>query len=375
MKTRPRSRKKLYPSHIDPSELPKNCNFDARGKGRWYLSFKDDDGKRKTCTIANASATMSELHAKSEQFFQDGVIDKQSFRWLSEQYLKDYRYKDLSPNTQRMYLNAHKYLISLKLTNGQPLSDLNRHKWKTPLVQQIIDKIAKAGKPTKAKHVKQYLSRLFNYGINQGYANSNPAECIELPKERKRQRLPSHTLINNLLAFAQSTETPDYVWQQLECASLCLLRGAEMRTMTEDQLLTEGVLCVRTKGSKTTRVEWNDRLRFVMESAIKRRDAIWQKQKRPVPFHAEDRLVFVNCSGDKITPEGWQSVWRRFLDRAIAAGIMTESEKFGLHDMKRRGATDLTGSKHDKLTSTGHSSIQQLNVYDHSIPLVKPAGD
>lgn len=373
MKSRPRSRAIKYPLHIDWKKLPTNCYFDARGKGRWFISYKDLDGKRRTRTIANASATMADLHTKTEQFFQNSIEDKQSFRWMAEQYFKHYRYNNLSENTQRMYLYANNYLISLKFKNGKNLVDLNRHKWNTRLTQNIIDKMA--DKPTKSKHVKQYLSRLFNWGINRGHVDSNPATCIELPKERRRQRLPSHNLINKLLAFAQSTDTPDYVWQQLECAYLCLLRGVEVRTMTEDQLLSEGVLCLRTKGSKPTRVEWNDRLRFVMDSALKRRDAIWKEQKRPVPFNAKDRLVFVNRSGDKISSSGWQSVWRRFIDRAIAAQIMSEGERFGLHDMKRRGATDLTGNQHDKLTSTGHSSIKQLSAYDKSVTLVKPAGD
>ena len=52
---------------------------------------------------------------------------------------------------------------------------------------------------------------------------------------------------------------------------------------------------------------------------------------------------------------------------------MTEKEKFGLHDMKRRGVTDTIGSKVDKLEASGLSDFKILGTYDKSKPVVKPA--
>ena len=54
---------------------------------------------------------------------------------------------------------------------------------------------------------------------------------------------------------------------------------------------------------------------------------------------------------------------------------MTEDQRFGLHDMKRRGATDATGTKAEKQQKTGHKSARMVDAYDLSIAKVKPAGE
>jgi len=33
---------------------------------------------------------------------------------------------------------------------------------------------------------------------------------------------------------------------------------------------------------------------------------------------------------------------------AVAAGMITQDERFGMHDLKRRGITDTQGNRHDK---------------------------
>lgn len=48
---------------------------------------------------------------------------------------------------------------------------------------------------------------------------------------------------------------------------------------------------------------------------------------------------------------------------------------FGIHDLKRRGATDTKGTKADKKDATGHKSDAMLEVYDHSVPVVPATGD
>jgi len=375
MKTCPRSRLKKYPSHIDESKLPDRCNFDPRGKGRWYISYKDENGKRRTCGIGDSSTSMSELHKRVEEFFREDRDNTQSFLWLADKFANSKQFKELSAGAKNQYKYARKYLIELKLKNGKTLGDSDRSKWKPSLIQIIIDKIAQEGHATKAKHVKQYLSRLFNWGLSRGYCADNPVKAIELPKERKLRRLPSRDLVRNLIAFSQNENKPHYIWKFLEVGYLCRLRGIELREMTEDQITEKGLLCRRAKGSRTNITEWNDRLRFAIDQALNTRDEIWKENSRPFPLHAKDRLVFVNQAGDRITKSGWDSGWQRFLKRAIQNGVMTEDQIFGLHDMKRRGTTDTQGTDEDKMKATGHKERDMLDVYDQSIAVVKPAGD
>jgi site-specific recombinase XerD len=373
VKTCPRKRRKQYPPGIDPTKLPERCYYDARGKGRWYTVF-EENGKSVSRKIADKSATMAELHKIIEQFYKDEHQDRTSFKWLAAQFEQSAQYRQLSKDTRKQYDYARSCVLQIKARNNKSLGDTDRSKWTTPDIQKIVDKMAKQRGPTSAKHIKQYLSRLFNWGINRGLSLSNPVIAIELPKERKRRRLPDNSLIDRLISYAK-TDAPHYVWMFLELNYLCLLRGVEARQMTEDQIQDQGLKCTRAKGSKTTLFTWNDRLRFVIDQALKTRDSIWAKNKRPINLKSESRFVFVNEAGDAISASGWQSAWRRFLNKAIEQGLMDKDEWFGLHDMKRRGATDIQGTKAEKLEATGHSSQQQLDTYDQSLTIVKPTSD
>ncbi|KFF47796.1 hypothetical protein GY26_18090, partial [Gammaproteobacteria bacterium MFB021] len=64
------------------------------------------------------------------------------------------------------------------------------------------------------------------------------------------------------------------------------------------------------------------------------------------------------------------SAWQRFIRLAIAERVIRPEQRFGLHDLKRRGITDTAGTRHDKLEASGHRSAAMMDVYDLSVPLV-----
>ncbi|RMQ96179.1 Prophage PSPPH06, site-specific recombinase phage integrase protein [Pseudomonas savastanoi pv. glycinea] len=45
-------------------------------------------------------------------------------------------------------------------------------------------------------------------------------------------------------------------------------------------------------------------------------------------------------------------------------------ERFGLHDLKRRGITDTVGNRAVKQEASGHRDEAMMDVYDLSLPLV-----
>ncbi|MGQ7248845.1 hypothetical protein ACUN9Y_16100 [Halomonas sp. V046] len=55
---------------------------------------------------------------------------------------------------------------------------------------------------------------------------------------------------------------------------------------------------------------------------------------------------------------------------AIEEEVITKDERFGLHDLKRRGITDTQGTRHDKQEASGHRSAAMLDVYDLSTLIV-----
>lgn len=383
MKTAPRKRKKEYPPGIDSAKLPNRAYWDGTGKGRWYTVWEEDGKQRKrTLGKLTRASTMGEIHQAIEEFYKSNKQDRSSFKWLADEYRASDQFKSLSESWKRNLELYRLYILDIKGRNGKSLGDTDRSRWTTPDIQKIIDKFS--DRPTTAKHIKQYLSRLFNWGLNRGYCASNPVVAIELPKERKHRPMPSPALYGRLVTYAQQRasrpthqggSSPHYIWQILEVDYLCRLRGIEARTMTEDKLKEEGIECERAKGSNTNITQWNDRLRFAIDAALRERDAIWAKKKRPVNLKAKDRLVFVNNSGDKITSSCWQNAWRNFLKAAIADGIMMQTEWFGLHGIKRKGITDTAGTKADKQAASGHKSPSMLDIYDQSTTKVKPTAN
>jgi hypothetical protein len=59
---------------------------------------------------------------------------------------------------------------------------------------------------------------------------------------------------------------------------------------------------------------------------------------------------------------------------AIAAGAIAQADRFSLHGLKHRGVTDTEGTRSEKQQASGHRSERMLDVYDHAVPTVLPAG-
>ena len=110
---------------------------------------------------------------------------------------------------------------------------------------------------------------------------------------------------------------------------------------------------------------------------VERRNATWnnEKKKRPVPIRAEDRILVVKHAGEPLLKSTFNSAWRRLLDSAIKANVMTDDHRFGAHDLKRRGITDTRGTRPEKQGASGHVNEHMLETYDFELPLVKQAGE
>ena len=159
------------PSHIDQTKLPDGVYFDHRGRGNWYILFTDGD-KRRRKNIATAAASLADLYHLAELLKYE---DPTSLEWLSERFKESEQFKRLAPSTKKIYDYSHTVLERLKTKGGLPFIKLNRHRISPAIVQRLVDKMAAEGTPSKANHVAAYMRRLYRWGINRGYATSNPA--------------------------------------------------------------------------------------------------------------------------------------------------------------------------------------------------------
>ena len=366
------------PKHIDQTKIPTSVYYDSRGRGRWYVQFRNEAGVLKYQTIADGKATLSELHRIIE--LRTG-IDRYTLRYLCDQFHTSTQFKALMLKTQQGYEYCRNIVVEWPTQTGMVLGDLSTERFSQPLIQRLVDKIANEGKPTKANSVLRYLRRLFRWGMNRGHCKVNPAMGVESAKERKLRRLPGTELMERVIQHAkakgadypkrgQSGTCPEYLWMVMELAYLCRLRGIEVITLTDANALTAGIMTNRRKGSRDNIVKWSPRLRTVWEAAQERRAEILEKARRLPAKAAESRPLLVARNGDALQKSSLDTAWQRFMTRMIKDEVIEPSERFGLHDLKRQGITDTVGTRHEKQEASGHRSEHMLDVYDLCVPIV-----
>lgn len=376
----PRARKPQpgIPEHIDIAKLPAGIYWDASGKGRWFV-FETVEGKKKRRTVAGPDARLSDLHSIAEMPKDDrtGTV-----AWVCEQYHASPKFSKLEPGTRRDYTYSRDVLINQPTALGAPFGQLQVAKLRNHNLQRLIDRIESEGTPTKANKAKRYASIVFRWALNRGVVTHNPATGLEQASEKPRQRLPSNLAYNKLLAFAKERgqrvsrtagSLPDHLWMVMELGYMCRLRGIETLTLTEAAATPEGLKTNRRKRSRDSVVLWAPRLLAAWDAAIARRQRIVASRSLPVPLKAEDRVVFLAESGDPLSKSGLDTAWQRLVKLAIAEGIITDEERFSLHDLKRKGGTDAPGSKGERQDALGVSDAM-MKVYDKSEPRVKPSG-
>lgn len=66
---------------------------------------------------------------------------------------------------------------------------------------------------------------------------------------------------------------------------------------------------------------------------------------KPVPFRAEKRFLIVSTSGGQLSKSGLDTAFQRMITQAINKNVLTEDQRFGMHDFKRKGITDAVGNR------------------------------
>lgn len=379
--TRGRKRKHdpTIPAHIDQGRLPLGIYWHGRGRGRWYVIEVCADGTRKKRTVATSEAKLSDLHRIIEE---RAGVDRASLAWLLDAFAQSSTYGALAPTTRKGYAFYRDVAKHFPTRLGK-LGDLSVARFSPPLVQRVVDNIASDGKPTKANALLRYLRRVFAWGVNRGHCGGNPAAGVEQAKERKARIIPAPATVSAIVAFCRirgerkahtKGSVAPYLWIVIELAYLCRLRGIEVVTLTDAHARADGVLTNRRKGSRDSLVEWTPRLRTAWDAAIDYRKAVTPKNA-VVPIDPGKRPIIVSQDGRQLRKSSLDTAWQRMMHAAIDEGVIAPEHRFSLHGMKRRGITDTPGTRGDKQLASGHKTEAMLDVYDSSVPSVRPAGE
>ena len=373
---RKRKTQPTIPVFIDQDKIPRGIYWDRSGSGRWFVFQPAGDGKIKRKTIASCEARLSDLHQLSEEL---RGIDRTNLAWLLDQFNASEKFKKLAPRTRSDYAYLCKIAKALPTKTGKPLGELVVARMTPPIVQRLVDKIAGGGTPTKANQLLRYLRRVFHWGVNRGHCPQNPARGIEQAKERQLRRLPTTDVTSRIVAFANERGSlqphtrgscAPYLWIMMELAFLCRLRGIEIVTLSDANATQDGLLTNRRKGSRDNVVRWTPRLRAAWDAATALRASALTRSRRPSAIRAEDRGLFVSQDGTPLLKSSLDTAWQRLMHSAIDAGVITAAERFGLHDLKRKGITDTPGTRADKQEASGHRSETMMDIYDRSVPQV-----
>ena len=376
---RPRKINAKIPAHINQTKLPDGLSYDAI-QNRWRFNYTDSLGKRHDKRVGSQTSKLAQILNNIERL---GIEKPNTFNWLVNEYLQDARFLDLKPATQKNYLACYT-LIKKQSVKQKSVTTLLLKNWSSGLCQQINTQIAKKNGPSMANHCHSFLSLVFTYGKNYNYVTTNHATGVYKAKCRPAQQWVSTEVYSRVLSYAKKRgstlpktrgSSPYYIWLMMEISYLCRLRGVETRTLTENKMLENGLQCDRRKGSKGNITIYNDRLLSVLNSAIVHRDNIWRSNGYPVPISKEDRLLIVNNTGQAVSLDSFHSAWQKFINFAINDKIITNDERFSLHDLKRKGISDTAGTGSDKKDASGHRSDAMMQVYDKSLISVPAASD
>ncbi len=376
---RPRKHDPSIPAHIDQAALPKGMYWDRSGNGRWYVLEDHPEGGKRKRTVATARARLSDLHSIVEQ--AAGGSARGTVDYVTGKFHDSTDFKALAPRTQTDYERYRAIASKLPTKIGIGFGTLQVSRLSPPVIQGLVESIAKQGHPTKANHLLRYLRRTFRWGMNHGACTNNPAAGVSEATEMRAVVVPDLPTYARVTAFAQQRgalmartlgSCAPYLWICMEIAYLCRLRGIEVITLTDANLLESGVKTNRRKGSRDTIMAWSPRLRDAVQAAIAIRTAANTARSRPVPLRPEDRPLIVAEDGGPLTKSGFDTAWQRMMRQAVKAGVITEEERFGLHAMKHRGITDTKGNKKDKQTAAGHKSERMTDIYDHDVPVIEP---
>lgn len=370
---RPRSAK--VPAHIDPTKLPAGVYWQATGHGRWYaLEVDPETGRQRRRRLAGPDAKLSDLHALIEDRTQKGTVAR-----VLDAFHASREFGKLEPRTRKDYAHYAKAIKAYRTRIGGNFGDLYVDRLTPPVIRRWIDAI-EAQTPSKAAHWLRYIKRAFQWGVQYGECRTNPARPVRGVKEAPNPRMPELVIFRRVQAFARErgaipgrrrgSVTP-YLWCAMEIAYACRLRGIEVLDLTDADVTPDGLLAARRKGSRTTLVQWSPALREAVAALQARRAKIWEGD--PVPMAPDARRLFVSERGSRLTRSGFDTTWQRMMRAAVAAKIITDGERFGLHGLKHRGVTDTPGTLADKQQASGHRSDAMAVRYDHEVAVVRPA--
>ena len=309
--------------------------------------------------LCPADAPISRVWAAYEALLADGA-PRRTLAWLMSQYLASPDHRRLALATQKEYAGYARRIGGAQLRNGACFGDVDVDAITPGVLRKYMDKRTETA-ATKANRELAFLSTCFGWAWQRDLVKGNPAKGVSRNPEKPRDRYVDDA--DYLVVYRLAGERYPYLAPIMELAYLCRMRLAEVLDLTRANLLPDGVLVKRRKGSKDNLTLWNPRLRAAVDLA----ESLPRKVEH---FEAGRNFLIPGRDGGRLTESTVQTAWQRLKPAAMDAGL---AAWFTLHDLKAKGITDT--DRNDQAAAAGHLDQRiTARVYDRLPQPVKPSG-
>lgn len=340
------------------SPLPKYVEL----KGNWYR-WKPYLGRGKfaeSIKLCPAGSPMPEiwrqfeLAAKSESRV---LLVKDVFA----EFFKSPDFRRLKPGTQKKYHANSASICGFPLRDGRQFGNVEHESLTPGVIRRWMDKRGLQGE-VAANRDLAFFSRAFSWAYERELVTCNPCKGITRFKESARdlyvedwQYELATSLFSDLLVAA------------MEIAYLCRAREIELCNLNERHIKPEGLQLVRAKNSKPQIIGWTPRLRAAVELARSTRGRRHASSADQTKRNLTSMYLFTTQKGDRLTEEGFRTLWGKAMRTAIADGKFPAEARFTFHDLKAKGCSDFEG---DEMDAAGHKTRKAAAVYQRKEKLV-----
>lgn len=299
--------------------------------------------------LCDKSCTQAQVWTAWEALINDRPDDS-LFAGLVERFFKSGDFFELAGETQKDY---RKYSQKILAVFGQMPPD----SIKPEHVRKYLDKRGVKSR-TQANREKAFMSRVYRWAYERGYAKGNPTKGVKQFKETARDRYITNEEYNALFSVSSNV-----VRVAMELAYLCCARQNDVLEMKKSQLMNEGILIKQSKTSVAQIKAWSDRLTAAINMA----------KELPLNSGMSSLYIIHQPTGNKYTRDGFNSRWRKAKEEARAT-FPHLSFDFTFHDLKAKGVSDLEGNIYEKQAISGHKNVEQTARYNRKVEIVPVVG-
>lgn len=246
-------------------EWPPYCYEDGnRIRCRPYIKGV---GRMPPVTLGQIGARTSEVWEAYETKVQG--LRVQTIGWLINKYLRSPEAKAIKSFAE--IERALQRFAQRETASGGMLGDYHLSKLTPGKLRQYSDQMRDSGSPVMGNRTIEALSAAWNWAKARDIVVlDNPCATRGIKnKETARTRLVTDAEFNAAVVMAKSRyRATNYLPLAMTLVRYCGMRRGEALAANRDQVLPEGFLVRRSKGSKPTIVEWTPDFRAVVDAML-----------------------------------------------------------------------------------------------------------